>query len=392
MFPFMKRLFFLLFILFNLLPGRANSAAADSIQLSLLTCAPGSEIYSLWGHTAIRYQNFTQKKDWVFNYGMFSFKTPHFVYRFVKGETDYQLGVTPYEYFESEYALRGSSVIQQTLNLTQEEKVRLYQLLLINYQPENRVYRYNYFFDNCTTRARDMIERAIQGKVVYPADPSEASFRSDIHLRTTDSPWGELGIDLCLGSEADEPIGVKERQFSPYYMMESARKAVITQGNQQRPLLSSETKIVDVEPYVQDSSYPSPLLVCWGIFILGAILSAFRLKTGKRFWAWDVFWLFLQGVSGCVIAFLFFFSTHPTVGSNWMLLFLQPLPLFYLPWLIYHEFKGMKEPFYLYNAIYLTFFIILIPVIPQDFNSSVLPLALNLLVSSVSRVWMMRRK
>lgn len=120
--------FLLLFcFLIGLSPLRAQQS--DSIQLSLLTCAPGQEIYELFGHTAIRYQNFTRGEDYVFNYGMFSFRTPNFVLRFVKGETDYQLGVTPYIYFESEYAMRGSSVYQQVLNLTEAEKQRLYDLL-----------------------------------------------------------------------------------------------------------------------------------------------------------------------------------------------------------------------------------------------------------------------
>ena len=153
-----------------LLCGFANaySSKPDSIRLSLLTCAPGSEIYAHFGHTAIRYENYTRKIDLVFNYGMFNFREPHFVWRFVKGETDYQLGITPYIYFRAEYAMRGSSVYQQVLNLTQAEKERLVALLEENYRPENRIYRYNYFYDNCTTRARDKIEEAIRGKVVYP--------------------------------------------------------------------------------------------------------------------------------------------------------------------------------------------------------------------------------
>ena len=178
----------------------------DSIQFSLLTCAPGNEIYALFGHTAIRYQNFSRGVDLVFNYGMFSFNTPHFVYRFVKGETDYQLGITPYPYFESEYAFRGSSVYQQILNLTYSEKMSLLKLLQDNYLPENRIYRYNYFYDNCTTRARDQIEKSIQGQVVYPSVSWHKTFRGIVHEFTKGSPWDELGIDLCLGAEADKPI------------------------------------------------------------------------------------------------------------------------------------------------------------------------------------------
>ena len=104
----------LLVLLYLILASWSVRAQQDSVRVSLLTCAPGTEIYELFGHTAIRYENPAEGKDLVFNYGIFSFNTPNFVLRFVKGETDYRLGVVPYSYFEGEYAVRGSSVYQQT--------------------------------------------------------------------------------------------------------------------------------------------------------------------------------------------------------------------------------------------------------------------------------------
>ena len=150
----------------------------------MLTCEPGTEIYALFGHTALRFEDPSRDIDWVFNYGVFSFNTPNFVYRFVKGETDYQLGIVPFRYFEAEYAMRGSSVYQQTLNLKPDEKLRLWHLLEENYLPQNRVYRYNFFYDNCTTRARDRIEQCIDGKIEYPEAPGGLSFRDIVHQYT----------------------------------------------------------------------------------------------------------------------------------------------------------------------------------------------------------------
>lgn len=128
---FMSRLKYFIFCLFMGVAFSVQSQSTDSIRFSLLTCAPGTEIYSLFGHTAIRYENYTRRIDVAFNYGMFSFNTPNFIFRFVAGETDYQLGITPYSYFEAEYAMRGSSVYQQVLNLTQSEKERLLTILEI---------------------------------------------------------------------------------------------------------------------------------------------------------------------------------------------------------------------------------------------------------------------
>ena len=162
-----------------------KTAATDSVRVSLLTCAAGGEIYSLFGHTAIRYENYTRGIDAVFNYGMFNFNAPNFIFRFALGETDYQLGVTDYEHFAAEYNYLGRDVWQQTLNLTEEEKERLIALLTENYRPENRVYRYNFFYDNCATRPRDQIERAINGTLQYAdnmtANSTGISFRDLLH-------------------------------------------------------------------------------------------------------------------------------------------------------------------------------------------------------------------
>ena len=118
----------------------------DSVEFSLLTCQPHDEVYSLYGHTAIRYHELRPGGlDWAFNYGVFDFKKPHFVARFVFGLTDYELGAYPYKYFVKEYRRFGSMVTEQVLNLTDEEKMALHDALAINLRPENKIYRYNYF-------------------------------------------------------------------------------------------------------------------------------------------------------------------------------------------------------------------------------------------------------
>ncbi|MBQ2127790.1 MAG: DUF4105 domain-containing protein, partial [Prevotella sp.] len=149
----------------------AVTAYYDSVEVSLLTCQPHEEIYSLYGHTALRYHDLKRNEDWAFNYGIFNFHAPHFVLRFVFGLTDYELGVIPTDIFKQEYRRFGSQVTEQVLNLTNEEKHAIHKALYENYRPENRVYRYNYFYDNCTTRARDMVERNINGQVRYQDNP-----------------------------------------------------------------------------------------------------------------------------------------------------------------------------------------------------------------------------
>lgn len=388
----MNRLSFFLFWVFVCLLQPVHGQQ-DSVRVSLLTCAPGTEIYALFGHTALRYENRTTGEDWVFNYGLFSFDAPHFVYRFVKGETDYQLGVSRFSSFQASYAMRGSSVYQQELNLTSAEKHRLWNLLEANYRPENRVYRYNFFYDNCTSRARRMIEQCVDGKVVYPQGKPSLSFRGIVHEFTAGHPWSELGIDLCLGSEADEPIDSLQQLFAPFYMRAAAQRAQIVSNGKWRPLVLHETKIVDVEPDPVDEAFPlSPLAVFNILLGIAWLMGVWQYRRGRVLWGWDLLLFGAQGVAGCIIAFLFFVSTHPTVGSNWLILLLNPLPLCYLPWMIHRAIKGQKDLYHVGNVAYLTLFIMIAPFLLQEFNLSVLPLALSLLITSASHVILYTRK
>lgn len=386
----MRKFLGLLVFMLGMLSVRA--ASLDSVRISLLTCEPGSEIYALFGHSAIRYENPAKQEDWVFNYGMFSFKDPNFVMRFVKGETDYQLGVVPFRYFEAEYGMRGSSVYQQELNLTNAEKEKLAGLLFENYLPANRVYRYNYFYDNCTTRARDKIEESIQGKVVYPVSDRVVSYRDILHEFTAGSEWSEFGIDLCLGSEADEPIDERKQMFAPFYMLAAARGAVIHRADTMMPFVRKETKIVDAVLEDEPAFPLSPMACALLLLAVTVIIVGRGLYKGRQCLAWNVVMFLLQGLGGCIIAFLFFFSLHPTVASNWLLILFNPLPLIYLPWLIGRGIKQQKDPYHVYNAVVLTSFILLMPFLPQEFNLTVLPLALNLLLLSVGHLCLYYRK
>ncbi|MFA6872739.1 MAG: DUF4105 domain-containing protein, partial [Bacteroidaceae bacterium] len=204
-----------------------NSLPADTLRVSLLTCAPGQEIYELYGHTAIRVQESLTGNDVVFNYGVFNFNAPHFIYRYVRGETDYMLAVAPFSFFMEDYIKRGSAVYEQELNLSQSDLWKLVDALNENCQPENRVYRYNFFFDNCATRPRLQIEAAVGGYVKYEDDLNIETFRQAIYKCTENHLWARLGIDLCLGSGADREMTRLEKLFIPMSLKEAFSRAVI---------------------------------------------------------------------------------------------------------------------------------------------------------------------
>ena len=375
--------------------GQAIASGNDSIRLSLLTCAPGEEIYSLFGHTAIRYEDPANGIDAVFNYGLFSFNTPNFIFRFSLGETDYQLGATDYAHFAAEYAFDGRSVWQQTLNLSKEEKAELIRLLQENYRPENRVYRYNFFYDNCATRPRDKIEESIIGKVIYPSESQDGSrsFRDIVHQYCKGHPWARFGIDLCIGSEADRPITQRQMMFAPFYLMDAFAGAQIANDSIQRPLVSDKALIVDAVSDEEEGGWmPTPLQCSLLLFILTAAATIYSLRKRTGLWGVDLVLFGTAGIVGCVLAFLALFSEHPAVSSNFLLLVFHPGQLLFLPYIIYCVRKGKKCWYLTLNLIVLTLFIVLFPLIPQRFDFAVVPLALCLLIRSASNLILTSKK
>ena len=205
----------------------------DSVVVSLITCSPGTLVYELYGHTALRVREVGayRTSDWVFNYGTFSFAQPHFVWRFMLGQTDYQLGVLPYAYFYEEYVRSGRAIEEQRLNLTPEEEKKLVDALSTNLLPEHATYRYNFFYDNCTTRAINQIENAVKGKVEWGDCDSTQTLRDIVREYSASSPWNCFGQDLLLGSEADQPASLAKQMFAPLYAQRFVADAKIVSAD-----------------------------------------------------------------------------------------------------------------------------------------------------------------
>lgn len=301
----------------------------DSVRLSLLTCSPHNEVYSLYGHTAIRYENPARGIDVAVNYGMFSFDKPLFILRFVFGLTDYEMGVMPFSVFCDEYRYYGSSVTQQTLNIDNATKERIVKAIENNYKPQNRVYRYNYFYDNCTTRARNILVDNIvkQGhRVTYTRKDNGPSFREMIHQYNADHPWARLGNDLLLGLNADRKTSVADQQFLPEHLMHDFSTARLDG----KPLLASQTTVVPqgVQP-IDDGFCPTPRECAVALFIVCLGIAMAEIKTRRIYWGTDIVLMTASGLAGIVL-FAMIFSQHPTVSLNLQILLFNPLPLFFL--------------------------------------------------------------
>ena len=320
---------------------------SDSIRVSLVTCSPGTEVYEVYGHTALRIEIPSQGVDAVVNYGLFSFEAPNFVWRFIKGETDYVVGTIGYPIFEREYTDRGSTVTLQTLNLSREEKERLVYLLNENLRPENREYRYNFLYNNCSNKAGDMVELALSERLHPLENRSEGiTYRDILHEYTQEYPWLQLGIDYLLGVEADHSIDPNQQKFAPEYLMYYTAQAQLVDSVRMYPyVIDTEVRgqLAD-EPYVAPLLTPMQAMILLLLFV--AVMCTLEFLIERRQWWFDVLLLLVQGVMGLVVAFLFFASEHPTVGSNWQVIYLNPLPLLFLPFIIRSESKRQVSRLY----------------------------------------------
>ncbi|MBO7281358.1 MAG: DUF4105 domain-containing protein [Bacteroidaceae bacterium] len=374
-------------LLFLLLPLCA--LAEDKREISLLTCSPGEQVYELFGHTAIRVTDPARGVDVVFNYGLFSFDEPNFVWRFVRGETDYLLGCVDFQYFIAEYGIRGSGVTEQVLALDSLQKNRIIEALATNSLPKNRVYRYNFLFNNCTTKARDKILEAVGEKISYATSSvgDSLSFRDIVHIHTTANEWYQFGMDLLLGAPADKIAKRSGAQFAPFVLMREFADATITTGDSARRLVAKQHELLLPEKRVTSRNNLTPFNVSLLLLLFTLVVMLCERRSGRTFWLWDMLLMLMQAISGTVLLFMVLFSQHPAVDCNWLLLWLNPLPFVLLPILLYRIGKGASMGFMWIQVIMPALFIVASPLLPQCFPVPIYICAITVIIRSLFYIY-----
>lgn len=314
--------------------GRQSAGAqtADAPRFSLVTCAPGSEIYQLEGHEALRIR-MGGGIDLAVNWGLFDFNSPNFVYRFVKGETDYMAGAYPFPLFLEEYENEGRRVVEQELNLTDRQAARLLALVENNLLAENRTYRYNYVKDNCATRPIELVERAVGAPIVFTETDtidSKATFRSEMTRYHRNYPWYQFGIDVALGSGIDYPITPRERIFAPVELESALENAHFQLADGRKiPVILNTEVLLDGNPEGVAEGPTSPLLtpvaVGWYLLVVTTAVTLFDFRRRKLSRWLDTIIYGVQFLAGCLLTFLIFVSVHEATSPNWLYLWLNPL-------------------------------------------------------------------
>ena len=360
--------------------NRADEEATawlDSVDISLLTCGPGEEVWSYYGHSALRIEDRAHGTDVAVNWGMFSFRQDYFVLRFVFGLTDYQIGIYPMTDFLAEYSSESRWVRQQHIRLSRSEKLEILKAIEENAKPENRTYRYNFFYDNCTTRARDMILSHLgKNATNFKNGDSNSTYRKEIHRWNENHRWARFGNDLLLGYPADLSIDKKEWEFLPENLMKDFDAEMRKDGKKlvddSSYLITPQTEVAEVESIVPKAVFLGILVVVLGLTIAEGI-------SKKNFWWLDTILMTATGLPGLILLAMVF-SQHPTVQVNFQLLILNPLNLLFV-WQVTRKARKGEEHWYAHVWWILAGLAIVLH-FKQDYAEGMNILALSLLLRS----------
>lgn len=337
-----KEFVFLSFFLF--------CSKSSSQEFSIYTCSPGDEIYSTFGHSAIRYRDSAQQIDWVYNYGLFNFYDPYFIPKFIWGRMDYMVGKEPTDQFLEIYSGANRTVSEQKLNLTDVQRDSLLQYLEWNILEENRVYRYDFLFNNCATKIIDVIQNNCQGvQLKFYEDKKPRSFRQHIHAYARERcPWTDWGMDLGIGKRTDQPTTPREACFLPDYVAKTLDLSFNTIN--QQPLVSS----VVLSPISQiedaSSSWFGPRILPFFTFLMAILY----FQTKKPFILKCIlFYLRLCSLAGLFLLILWFCTEHKVVHWNTNILWLNPLL-----WLFANDIKRKRGRLWLFVAIMCSYTVV----------------------------------
>ncbi|HEY0262444.1 MAG TPA: DUF4105 domain-containing protein [Chitinophagales bacterium] len=351
--------------------------ATDSTKVSLLTCTPGEELYSVFGHSGIRVCDKEQNVDVVFNYGMFDFTKPNFYTNFLRGILIYAIGVDDFRSFYLQYTYENRGVSEQILNLSQSEKQKLIDFLIWNAQPENCDYRYDFLLDNCATRIRDVFEKNTEGSLKYNTTNYDSlrTFRKMIDEYSYHKRWENFGMNLLIGVPVDRPTTYREQLFLPDNLRDAFGTATVHNGEkfvlETNEIIPAPT--VDKSKHFSDPEYVfSVILLLLFLLTIAEIYFGFWLKFA------DYFLLFSTGLVGCLFLAMGLFTQHWTTHWNLNILWALPTNAVLAQLLFFKKESLFTKRFVLATFGIEAFFILFHALLPQSFQIGMILISLML--------------
>lgn len=376
----MKKIILFFVIILTVITGFAKEQQlSPSAEISIITVDPGELLLDTWGHSAIRIKDRQLNLDRVYNYGMYDFNTSGFYMKFMRGQLLYDLAAYPFHYFLKAYKRENREVREQVLQLTQEQKQKYFDFLENNAKPENKKYLYDFFFDNCATKMRDVNTEVLKTNVNYKDELTENkyTFRELIYQKLDNHPWAKFGIDIALGSVIDDEATVKQYTFLPSYAYDSFKNTTITVNGEVLPLIK-ETNILykSQKREVKKSSF-TPVLFFTILSILIIFITYRDYKNKKRTKWLDFTLMIVTGLIGLLVFLLWFATDHKATKVN-LNLFWAFLPnLVVAFYVLKNKAKFLKKYYMLLLTLQLVMLVIWIFKI-QVYNLVMIPILLML--------------
>lgn len=369
----MRKLLFSILVLSGFLAQAAQDTLSKSAVISVITMGPSQEqLYTAFGHSAVRVFDPEQGLDFAFNWGVFDFDQPNFYLNFARGRNMYMLGIYPYGLFRDHYISRNSYVHEQKLNLTRHQKQRLYDYLVWNSREENRSYPYDYFYDNCATRVRDVMVKVFGDSINYDISYIGTDYTirdlTDIYLRH--QPWGDLGIDICLGLPMDKQAAPLEYMFLPDYVEFSFDRATI---NGKR-LVEKRIDVYESQEEEHSRSLFHPLNVFVLFLLIAIALSVWDVNRKKLSTWFDAIIFGTTGAVGLLLLLLWVATDHKAAANNFNLLWALPTNL--IAAIAFYKNPTWLKKYFLVVTIIVAATLALWAVLPQDLNDYLIPVVI----------------
>ena len=358
-------------------------ALSEQSRISLITGEPGDALYERFGHSAIRVYDPANGLDLVYNYGTFDFNAPGFYPKFLMGKLNYFLSVYEFKRMVYAYKYYNQSLYEQVINLNYDEKVAVYNFINRNYLPENRYYLYEFFFDNCSSRIRDVFEEILGPNLHFDEKHiiDFKTFRQLLDEFLTEAKWGDFGIDLILGLPADAKASSRDYMFLPYKLFDAFEYAIIERDSTKVPFVLS-TNVINQSVNLpgKEGLKISPSILFWTLFVIILLFSLFINQQKKVIKYIDVILFVVVGLAGLLIFFLWFATDHISTKDNLNLLWTFPIHLL-MPYIILrNEKKGWMKYYLQFWMLFLILFLVTWKILPQDLNTANIPIILTLII------------
>ncbi|HEY3405275.1 MAG TPA: DUF4105 domain-containing protein [Ohtaekwangia sp.] len=361
---------------------------SDQAKISVVTCGPWQgELYSAFGHSAFRVQDPAMGLDEIYNYGVFDFDQPNFYLNFARGYLYYKLGVHPYSAFKNYYIYHNRYLHEQELNLSHEQTQRLYDYLRRNAMPENANYLYDYFYNNCSTKLRDVVVEVLGDSVKFDGSyiTTDYTIRNLTDLYLEKQPWGDLGIDICLGLPMDKKASPYEYMFLPDYLESGFDHATITQGDSTVPLVKQKVIVYESRPQnrKEEEGLPHPVYVFSGLTLVALALMIIDLRRKKLSNWFDVLLFGAAGLIGWLLFILWFFTDHKAAANN--LNILWALPTHIVALVYFKKNPAWLSKYFLVVTGILVLLVITRWLMPQQLNYSLIPVVIALAIRAFTQ-------